>query len=812
MSDANIVVIGAGIIGASVAYHLADMGVDGVIVIDKGDLDHNDGSTSHAPGGLRTLTGSHFFTKLGSASREVYDSLPLAEPGEEQFFRVGLMQVANTPERLASHRRLNEKGLSQGVDSHVLDPSGVTEYLPMVDPMHIAGGIFIPSSGTVRTSLIAASMRQVAEGTGNARFHGNSEALDLEIQGGRLRGVVTDNEELGTVKCEQAIICTNIWAPLLARKAGIPMPLFPGEHQYIFTDTVEAFADVAHIESTIPITTFDDLSVYFRQHFDHLGIGSYRHEARLVDPDQLPETAQLPFTPEDFTDAWRQMQHHMPTLQKSRIVDGFNGMFSFTVDHYPILGESPVAGLWSAVGAWLSYASEVGRVMARWMTDGDPGMDISPADINRFHTHQSSHQFLSKQAKYFYEIGFEDLHPSAVASSVRNVRHAPFHQRLESLGAEFIPVAGQETPLWYSSNEGLVDKYRDQIPDRGGYDAIGWTPVLGAEHLELRSNSGLVDWSAAIGPIEVSGPGALDHLQWLCSADVDIAVGRVVFSLVLNPSGGVVRDVTVARMGPEKWWILTGKANMPAELAYFTQSAPDDGSVAYRDLSEETAAIGIWGPNSREILQRCTSVDLTEGLPWYGWKEIDVGLAPVTAIRLSYVGELGYELYMPVSLSLHVWDELWETGRDFDMPAIGLGVLFSARLEKGYPLWGADLTPEFTPAESGVSWAMAEHKDFLGSKAAREAPIGKRVVDLRFDDPSSVVYGWEPVFIDGKVSGYVASGEYGYSVGAFLARAFIDAHKANPGTTLEVQASGVRHRAKILPGPLFDPENARLRA
>ncbi len=812
MSDsANIVVIGSGIIGASVAYHLCDMGVEGVVVVDKGDLDVNDGSTSHAPGGLRTLTGSHFFTTLGRKSREVYDTLPLAVPDHEQFFRVGLVSVANTPERLDAHRRLAEMGMSEGMDATVLSPQAVAELLPLVDPAHITGGIHIPSSGVVKTSLLATSMRQVAESTGRARFIGGSEVIDIVVERGRIAAVVTDGEA-GTIRCDQAIVCTNIWAPLLAAKTGTTMPLFPGQHQYVHTDPVPMLDDIADTEVVLPVATFDDLSIYFRQHHDHIGIGSYDHPAKLVDPAHLPRTAKMPFTPDDFTGAWAKMQHHMPPLRESGIADGFNGMFSFTVDDHPILGETNVAGLWAAVGAWLSFASEVGAVMARWMTTGDPGMDITPANIDRFHPHQSNREFLNRQSKYFYEIGFEDLHPSTVASSVRDLRHAPYHSRLVDLGAEFIPIASQETPLYYRSNEALVATHRDTIPERAGYDSIGWSPIMAAEHLELRANVGLVDWSAAIGPIEVSGPGALDHLQYLCTADVDLAVGDVTYSLVLTPSGGIARDVTVARIDRDVWWILTGKGNLPAELSYFSSLAPDDGSVRYRDRTEELVAIGIWGPNSRAVLEAVTDADLSNAaFPWYSWRHIGVGMAPVTAVRVSYVGELGWELYVPSSFALHVWDSLWDAGRPFAMPAVGAQTVFSARIEKGYRLWGSDLTPEFSPAECGVSWAMDTSKDFHGKGAALRSPVRRRVVTLRFTSPDAVVYGWEPVVLDDAVIGRVAGGEYGYNVGAFLAHAFIDADLAEPGSMVEVQRTGTRHRAEIVKGPVFDPTSSRLK-
>ncbi len=816
-TDANIVVIGAGIIGASVAYHLADMGVDNVVVVDKGDITVTDGSTSHAPGGLRTLTASHFFTTLGVASRAVYDSLPLAVDGEEHFWRHGSVQVANTAERWDSHKRLAEIGLSKGVDAHLLTPHEIADLVPLIDPSTVHGGVHIPSSGVVDTMRLANAMQKVAEGTGRARFVGHSEVVDIEEANGRLTAVVTTGE-LGRITCNQAIVCTNIWGPVLAEKTGFTMPLYPGEHQYIYTTPIDSLDTSSHV--SFPVVAMDDLSLYFRQHGDHLGIGSYDHPAKLVNPSALPKSAKMPFTSDDFDSAWDKMRHHMPALENASIRDGFNGMFSFTVDGSPVCGETKIKGLWTSVGAWLSFASELGRVMAQWMTTGDPGMDMTQAHIDRFFAHQTNDMFLSRQAKYFYEIGFDDIHPTDVVSSVRHVRHSPCHARTEALGAQYIPVAGQEAPLYYEANEPLVAKHRDRIPERSGYDAQGWSPIMGAEHLEMRANVGIIDWTAAIAPIEVTGPGALEHLQHICTAYIDLPVGGITYSLILTSSGMVARDVTVSRMSNDSWWILTGKGNLAAELAYYQSLAPEgaieSGAVRYTDLGEAVVPIAIWGPNSRAVLQACSGDDLSnEAFPWYTWQNIDVGMAPAKVLRLSYVGELGYEIYVPASYALHVWDTLWEAGRQFDMPAIGAASVFSARMEKGYRLWGSDTTPEFSPAESGLSWAMSKDKDFFGKDAALAAPIRKKVVTLQFTDRGSVVYGWEPVMsgdpADDNVIGYVAGGGDGLNVGSYIAHAFIDADRIDLGASVTVRATGVDHVATMVKGPLFDPTNERLK-
>jgi heterotetrameric sarcosine oxidase gamma subunit len=433
------------------------------------------------------------------------------------------------------------------------------------------------------------------------------------------------------------------------------------------------------------------------------------------------------------------------------------------------------------------------------------------ADINRFHDHQANHSFLSRQSKYFYEIGFDILHPNEVASSVRNLRLAPCHDRTEALGAFFVPSAGYETPYFYEANGPLVDQYSDRIPRRHGYDATSWSPIIGAEHLALREQAGLIDWSASIGPVEVSGPGSLSFLQYLCTNNIDISIGAATYTLILTPRGTIKRDVTIARLSPEHFWLLTGKSNLPAELAYYRSYAPSDGSVAIIDRSEEFAAVGLWGPRAREILGSVTDADLSsEAFPWYSAREIGVGMAPAVVLRISYVGELGWEIYVPVSFGRHLWDTLWTAGRDHGLTAVGLASLFSLRIEKGYRLIGSDLTPEITPRQAQMSWLLDKDKDFLGRDGV--SGDGHRMVTLRFDDPAALMYSWTPVYQSDDVVGWIASGEFGYSVGAFIAHAFVPQELTAPGTRLQVRYTGQFFEGEVVKGPLWDPANVRLRA
>lgn len=816
MKQANVVVIGAGIVGTSVAYHLVKRGVQNVVLIDKGDPDHNDGSTSHAPGGLRSLTVSAFYTKLGYPSRQVYDKLPLAIEGQEQFFRVGFVQVASKPERFESYKRIQEMGLTHGIEAHLLTPEQVVEKLWMIDPDKIVGGLFVPSSGTVKTSLIATAMRREAEATGQLTTLGETEVTEVVAENGRVTAVLTNNLEHPRIACEQAVLCSNIWAPILAKKLGVPMPLFPGEHQYIYTEPTPILDKVKHIENTFPIGTMDDLSVYFRQHHDRIGIGSYHHEARLVDPEKLRKDAKNPFTPDDFTDAWRLMQEHMPVLNDTNVSHGFNGLFAFTADHYPIMGESHVKGFWTAVGAWLSFASEVGNVMARWMTEGDPGMDVSYGDIHRFYDHQSNDSFLRRQSKYFYEIGFDILHPNEVASSVRNLRHTPYHDRLEALGGEFVPLAGIEAPWFYHSNEKLAEKYAGKFPLRTGYDATSWSPIVGYEHLAARDGVGIMDWTAAIGPIEISGSGALDYLNYLTCGEMDKPIGKISYTLMLTQRGNIKRDVTVLRLADDKFWLLTGKGNMPAELAWIRQHAPTDGSVVIQNRAEEFMAIGLWGPNARKVLQKVTEGDLSnEAFPFYTAQDIGVGMAPAKVLRISYVGEMGYEIYAPVSFGRHVWNTIWEAGQEFDITPIGIASLFSLRIEKGYRITGSDMTVEHSVYEAGMGHMVKMSKpNFVGKDALAKLDKNnppKKLVTLTFDDPKALMYGYEPVFIGDQVVGHITSGEFGYSVGKFIALAYLDAAVAEVGTAVRARYTGNFYDGVVADPVQFDPKSKRMK-
>ncbi|MEO1439422.1 MAG: FAD-binding oxidoreductase [Chloroflexota bacterium] len=394
----KLVIVGAGIVGSSAAYHLTKMGWRDIVVLDKGDLMENDGSTSHAPGGMHVTNSSKMMTKFATYSTQVYGSLESFEEGRSPFRPVGGIEVAYTPERMADLKRKMGLAAAYDVEAHLLTPQQVAEHIPFMNTDVILGGFYVPGDANVIGTHITACLRRDAEATGGAQFIGNVPVTDFEVTNGHITGVVTAE---GTVTCEQVLLCTNIWSPAISEKIGIPIPLMAAQHQYTVTSPLEPLKGEIR-EIVHPILRHQDFSLYFRQHYDSYGIGNYRHEPLMVNPRDLGKTAMLPFTPEHFNVAWDAARELLPPLNGTELTRKFNGMFAFTVDGYPVMGETSVKGVWTAVGVWITHAGGVGKAIAEWMTDGAPQMDLREADINRFVPHQLTQRYIDLRTAQNY--------------------------------------------------------------------------------------------------------------------------------------------------------------------------------------------------------------------------------------------------------------------------------------------------------------------------------------------------------------------------------------------------------------------------
>jgi glycine cleavage system aminomethyltransferase T/glycine/D-amino acid oxidase-like deaminating enzyme len=822
LKHARVVIIGSGIVGCAAAYHLARSGWRDIVVLDKGALYANDGSTSHAPGGVGPLSHSRLLTQMGSYTSELITSLDHFSPDRNTWNKVGQLEVAATDARMQDLTRLRGAARAVGHDSELLSPAETVERLPLLAEDQIAGSLFVPHGLIVRGADVSGALARDAMATGSVEFLADTEVTNVELKDGTVVAVLTNDPASPRIECEQVLLATNIWAPVLAEKLGFALPLMAFEHQYVVSRPLGELAAFdgrdKDNEVRYPLVRELDSSMYYRQHWDGFGIGSYRHETRMVAPRDVGRTAIREFTLDDFMgEPWARAQQLVPALRTSglEMSSAINGMFAFSIDGMPIIGPSPIRGLWTAVASWITHAGGVGKSVAEWMVHGEPEWDMRQVHISRFHDFQTADSYVAAATHKNYREVYDIVHPRQPLSEPRDVRRSPFAPRLDSLGAEYKPFAGLELADWFNENEGLVSKYRASIPDRSDWAARYWSPIVGAEHLEMRANVGLMDLTG-LALIEVSGPGALAYVGYLCSNVMDVPVGRAVYTLWLTERGGVRRDLTVTRMAADRFWLHVGEGTLPMDLAWAEAHAPVDGSVEVRDRSESYTALGLWGPNARRVLENATSADVSNSsFPYFTGHWVDIDDARVYAVRMSYVGELGWELHIPMEMALPVWDRIWEAGREFHMPAVGLGAMESMRLEKGYRLWGRDVHTEYDAYAAGLGWTVKlDRSDFLGREAsiiAKAETSRKRLSAMTLED-GGVALGYEAIYVDGEVVSYVTTAEFGYSVGKYIAYGYLPSGSTGIGQTVEIEYLGQRYRATVVAEPIFDPGRLRTSA
>ncbi|WP_030263652.1 GcvT family protein [Streptomyces violens] len=816
MAGPRVVIIGAGVVGAALADELSVRGWTEVTVVDQGPLPATGGSSSHAPGLVFQTNASKALTEMARYTVEKFSSLQVA--GEPCFLPVGGLEIATTPERLAELQRRHGWVTSWGVEARLLGPEECVRLHPLVNAERVLGGMLIPTDGLAKAVLAVEAQLKAAEDRG-VRLLGEHEVLDVRTEddgtgGDRVTSVVTDQ---GEIPADIVVCCAGIWGPKVARMVGMDLPLTPLAHQLAWTGPVPALAGQEE-EAVRPILRHQDADLYYRDRYDRLGIGYYGHRAMPVSADDIVsvnEAEEMPsvlrFTPEDFADAWTETQSLLPATQEAKVEEGINGLFSFTTDGMPLLGESQqVKGFWVAEAVWVTHSAGVGRAVAEWLVDGYcSSFDLHECDVNRFEPHQLAPEYvLARDCQNFDEV-YDILHPLQPAGAPRPLRTSPFLPRQQELGAYFLEASGFERPQWYAANEPLLAGR--EIPTPNDWAARHWSPIVGAEAQATREGVALYDMTA-LKRLEVTGRGAAAFLQHLTTGNIDKSVGSVTYTLMLDVDGGIRSDVTIARLGRNRFQI---GANGALDLDWLTRHLPADGSVAVRDITAGTCCIGLWGPKAREVLQPLTDQDFSNaGLKFFRAKEAYIGSVPVTAMRLSYVGELGWELYTTADMGLKLWDTLWEAARPYGGIAAGRGAFNSLRLEKGYRSFGTDMTYEHDPYEAGVGFAVKMDKgDFIGRDALqrRAERVQRRLACLTIDDPTAVVMGKEPVHDGDCAVGYVTSAAYGYTIGKAIAYAWLPAELATPGRTLHIGYFDQAIPAVVTEEPLFDPKMQRLR-
>jgi glycine cleavage system T protein len=798
-----VVIVGAGIVGVSLAHHLVRRGVTDLVILDQGPLWEAGGSTSHAPGLIFELSSSRMMTEL---ARETVALLSgLEHEGVPCFYRVGGLEVSTTVERHDELQRRHGRAMSYGVPSSILAPEETAALLPLIDPELILGALHTPEDGIAKATGAVAAMgeRAIAAGT---RAIGGCEVTGFEVRRGHVRGVETS---LGSIAVDQVVVCAGVWGPKVAALAGVELPLVPIQHQYAVSAPLSELVGDAGLEVAHPLLRHQDHAMYFRQQGARYGIGNYRHEPVIVEPEEIRppgdgHPATLPFNAEHFVPAQAEAERLLPALRGVELERSFNGLMSFTPDGLPLLGESArVRGLWLGEAIWVTHAGGCGKVLA--------DLILHEADTQRFDTHGTSRSYARARGAQQYRQVYDVIHPRKQSTQARPLRRTALHPREEALSAVFFESAGWERPQWYEANATLAPTGPRPWREWGTRQ---WSPIALGEHLATRERVGLFDLSP-FTKLEVHGPGALDYLQRLAANDVARPLGAVVYTAMLNDRGGIMCDLTITRTGEESFLVVTGGAIGRHDIAWMRRHLPER-DVWLEDRTSGLACLGLWGPRARDVLAPLADIDVSDAaFPYMCARELHVGFAPVRALRISYVGELGWELYVPTEFALGLWDDLWRGGAAQGLVAVGGAAYETLRLEKGYRLWGRDIDEEHDPYEAGLGWAVRPEKgEFIGREAAIRAKeqVTRRLCCLTTSDPSIQPTGSEPILAGETAVGYVTSAGYGASVGRSIIYSYLPLELAAAGTELHLLAEGDRHSVVVAEEPLFDPKMARLRA
>jgi glycine cleavage system aminomethyltransferase T/glycine/D-amino acid oxidase-like deaminating enzyme len=830
---ARAVLIGAGIVGNSLAYHLARLGWTDLVLLDKGPLPNPGGSTGHASNFIYPVDHSREMTALTLDSVRQYTELGVITV-------CGGVEVARTEERMEELRRRMASAKSWGVDDvSLVTPAEVKELVPYIDENVIVGGFYSPGVAVVDSLRAGTLMRERAQEAGALTVSANTEVLGIDTERGRVRRVRTTR---GDIETEYVVICCGVWSPRLARMAGASIPLTPAVHQMIDIGPVPRFANAkASIEH--PIVRDMDTNMYERQDGGGLEVGSYAHRPILHDPDEIPSVeeaalspTEFPFTQDDFA---LQMEHAlelMPEIVGDESVGikyAINGLLSLTPDGLPILGETPeVRGLWSVAAVWVKEGPGVGRAVAEWMVEGEPEIDLQASDIARFYEHQKSVEHVKARAAEGFNKTYGIVHPAEQWASNRNVRLSPFNERERELGAVFYEAAGWERPHWYESNAGLVEEY-GVAGREAEWESRWWSPIINAEHLAMRDRAAMFDLTAFC-IFDIVGPGALECVQTVSMRQMDVKLGKVVYTPVLTPRGGFRSDLTVMRLGDEHFRVVTGGAHGMADLKWYADHLPADGSAQIFDLTSSWTTLGLWGPRARDIVTGITSDDMShEGFPFATCRTIELGSLRVLASRISYVGDLGWELYVPIEQGAKLWDIVWEAGAPHGVVPAGIGVYgTTGRLEKCYRAFGFELDGEYDVVEAGMAWGKVKEQPFVGKEAHvrhREQEPVTVMCTLTVDDHTAsdgrkrYMLGGEPILtrdggplIDAKGRrSFVTSAGAGPSVGKHILMSYLPPEHAIAGEELAVEYMGERFPVTVAVAgstALFDPEGERVRA
>ncbi|MGV3552909.1 GcvT family protein [Rhizobium sp.] len=809
-SHAQIVVIGGGIIGCSTAYHLARDHKADVVLLEQGTL--TSGSTWHAAGLVGQLRSSASITRVLKYSVDLYKGLE-AETGLATGWKMtGCLRLATNEDRWTEYRRLATTAKSFGMDMQLLTPAEVKAMWPLMMTEDLVGASWLPTDGQASPSDITQSLAKGARMHG-AKIFENVRVTGFEIEDGRITAVKTPD---GDIACEKVVNCAGQWARQVGTLAGINVPLQPVKHQYIITEKIEGLATDA------PTIRDPDRRTYFKEEVGGLVMGGYEPNPQPWTTGDVPDDWGFRLFDDDFDHFEQHMEQaiaRVPALENVGVKQMINGPESFTPDGNFILGVAPecknmfVGAGFNAFG--IASGGGAGWVLAQWVVDGEAPLDLWVVDIRRFAgMHRDRQWVLDRTLEAYgkhYTIGF----PHEEYESGRPRVVSPLYERLRKHGGVFGSKLGWERPNWFAP-EGVEPK------DVYSMGRQNWFASVGDEHRHVREAVGVFDQSS-FAKYEMSGPDAGRALDWICANDVSKPIGRLTYTQLLNTRGGIEADLTVARLADEKYYVVTGTGFRTHDLGWIEDHIPDGLDVTLTDVTEDYGTLSLMGPKARDVLAAVTDADVSNaGFPFGHAREIRIAGHTVRALRVTYVGELGWELHTPIGATGEVFDALMVAGAPHGIRPVGYRALESLRLEKGYRAWGSDITPNDTPVEAGLGWAVKLRKntDFLGRRALENAqaePRKKALAGFTVDDPDIVLVGRETILRNGEPVGYLTSGGYGYTLGKSIGYGYVRNAEGVDDTFLisgdyELVVAMKRTPAQIHLGPLYDPGMNKIKA
>lgn len=796
MQQKRIVIIGAGIVGTSLAYFLSKLGQRNITVIEQGPLVETGGSTSHAPGLVFQLNFSKIMTKLACNTASTFTEL--STKNRKAFYPVGSIEVANTPVRLEDLKRKAGVAASWGVEAAILSPEECCKKCSLIDPSKIYGGLFVPSDGIAKPLHAVEEMMRYVKSRG-VRFFGKTEVTGIEVEDRRVKKAKTSS---GDFEADVIVCCAGFWGPRIGEMAGVTIPLQPMAHQFVWTEDMKEFAGETD-EVTMPIIRHQDSAMYYRQVFNGLGAGSYQHRPLPVEVSEIAKYGEMKdmpsvkaFTPDDFEKPWQDALNLIPSLNETKIKKGINGIFSFTPDEMPILGESgKVKGFWAAEAIWVTHSAGVAKEMAEWIVNGVPSLDLELCDINRFEEFSESPHFYKRRSIENYEKVYDIHHPYMPKETGRNVRMTPYYIRQQTLGAVFKDKSGWEQAQWYDSNQHLLSIYKKKIFQREKWAAQYWSPIIEAEHIHVRKFAGLFDVTATRKYLEISGDDAVSFLQKLTTSTVDIPIGSFTNTLMLHESAGIKDELKVIRTSLHQFFVLCSGA---VEASWIQKQVKPANQVVIRDLTSGTCSLLITGPKAKEIQQ--SIIQDTEETAGQA-KKVFIRNVPVLSINDSMYGSASWELFATADQGLGLWDVLYHAGQPFHLLAAGDRALESLRIESLTPKPGKDFWSEHSPYDVGFDHMVDLQKQgFIGKEAllaSKKNGPKQLLTTLILDDPSVVLMEHEPVFYEGKAVGFVTSAGYAYGIGKCVVFALLSPEAAKEGNVFSIEYFGERYLAKM---------------